>query len=218
MIKLNHIKKSFALPQRSIEVLKDISFSLDKGKSLSIIGPSGSGKTTLLSLLSGLEHGDSGEIEIAGVKINNLSENELSHFRAQNIGIIFQNYHLVSYLTAKENVELARDIKDNQEDPLKWLDLVGLKDRANHYPHQLSGGECQRVAIARALIMKPEIIIADEPSGNLDRETGNRVMDMLFALLRQLHSTLVLVTHDEELAARTDFRKKLHNGTLIDVD
>jgi putative ABC transport system ATP-binding protein len=209
--------KHFMQGKSTIHALKDVSFSLLQGETLAIVGPSGSGKTTLLSLLAGLDAPSSGKIEVNNTLINNMTEKELASFRAQNIGIVFQQFHLMSHLTAEENVCLPLEIlgvDDVEKKARELLELVGLSERMNHLPHQLSGGECQRVAIARASVIKPKILLADEPSGNLDTETGTKVIDLLFSLAEEAGMTLILVTHDMQLANRC--KRKIHlTGGLL---
>jgi putative ABC transport system ATP-binding protein len=188
-------------------------------KVANIVGQSGSGKSTLLSILAGLERADTGDISVDKINLTPLTEQELTLFRAQNIAIVFQQYHLISHLTALENVMLALEIlkmanaKERAEEVLKEL---GLGHRLNHFPSQLSGGECQRVAIARALVVKPKILLADEPSGNLDTHTGDKVMDVFFDVVRKQKITTILVTHSEALAQRCGRRLRLEEGILKD--
>lgn len=178
---LRDVRKSFHQGEVEIQVLKGLDVAIEAGQVVSVVGQSGSGKSTLLSLLAGLEMADSGEILVDDVNIENLTEQQITMFRAQNIAIVFQQYHLISHLTTLENVMLALEIlrmenaKERAEEVLKEL---GLGHRLTHFPSQLSGGECQRVAIARALVVKPKILLADEPSGNLDAHTGEKVMDV----------------------------------------
>jgi putative ABC transport system ATP-binding protein len=181
------------------------------------VGKSGSGKSTLLSLMAGLDQVDSGEIWIQEKCINKLSEKDLTLFRAQNIGIVFQQFHLVSTLSALENVLLPLNILKNPhalEIATKLIDQVGLSHRSHHLPSELSGGESQRVAIARALSTSPAILFADEPSGNLDEETGVKVMDLLFEMVKQTKTTLILVTHDRDLAKKCSRMILLEHGSL----
>ena len=217
MMKVVELKKSFGDSSRKIEVLKNISFEIQKGETLALTGKSGCGKSTLLSLLSGLDTPDSGEIIIEGKKLSALSQRELHTFRSHSMGIVFQQFHLVSTLTALENILLPLEIlghKDAHKIALGLLEEIGLNGRGHHLPHELSGGECQRVAIARALAIKPQIIFADEPSGNLDEETGNAVMNLLFNLVKEKGTTLVLVTHDRDLAERCHRKIRLEFGEM----
>lgn len=217
ILNITNVSKSYQQGKIKIEVLKNINLSIEAGTTLAIQGSSGSGKTTLLSLMSGLDQPDIGDIEINKTYINQISESELSLFRGKNIGIVFQQYHLMSHLTALENVCLPLEIlneKNPESKALDFLDLVGLKNRANHLPHELSGGECQRVAIARAFVAKPKIIFADEPSGNLDNKTGKQIMDLLFSLIKKHHMTMVLVTHDQNLADQCERKVILYEGQI----
>ncbi|MDE0152030.1 MAG: ABC transporter ATP-binding protein [Bdellovibrionales bacterium] len=215
MIQVQNIQKNFKQAFRTIEVLKNISFKVDSVKSLAIVGPSGSGKTTLLSLLAGLEKPDSGNIQIADHNITKMNEEELVTFRARHIGIVFQQYHLMPHLTALENVSLPLEIarkKDYLQKAKEQLAKVGMDHRFNHLPSQMSGGECQRVAIARASITHPSVLLADEPSGNLDALSGQKAMDTLFALAKE--TTLILVTHNMDLANRCDEKMQISNGCI----
>lgn len=217
ILEVNEIEKSFFQGKIKVEALKGISFSLDEGQSLSITGPSGSGKSTLLSLLSGLDFPTRGQIIIDGVQVEKLSEKELSVFRSKKIGIVFQQFHLMPHLTALENVSLPLEISLKDAALIKAKDIlvgVGLESRINHFPHELSGGEKQRVAIARALVTRPRVLLADEPSGNLDSETGEKVMSLLFKICRDSDISLILITHDSDLAGRCDRTLHLKDGLL----
>ncbi len=197
---------------KKVDVLKDFQMELDKGQTLAIMGPSGCGKSTLISILGGLDRPDQGRVEIAGQNIYELSTNDLTDFRAKNIGIVFQQFHLLPHLKAVDNVRLPLDLQgidQAKERALQALDSVGLADRANHFPHQMSRGECQRTAIARVLVMQPQLILADEPTGSLDRKTADEVMDLFFNKLKESHISLVLVTHDEEVARLCERRLDL---------
>lgn len=205
MITVSHLTKSFIQNQNTISILKDLVLNVPSGEKVGILGQSGSGKTTFLSLMAGLEKPDSGEIQIGGTNIVNLSEDQLTQFRAQNISIVFQQYHLISHLTALENVMLPLEVLGTKESIAKeqaekLLIEVGLEKRMDHFPSQLSGGESQRVAIARALITTPKVIFADEPSGNLDQETGAKVMNLFMDIVEKYKITTLLVTHNHELA------------------
>jgi len=217
MIKINNLNKSFISQERTIHILKDLNLQTKQGRSVSIVGKSGSGKSTLLSLMAGLDRPDAGHIVIDQVNLSQMSEQDLTHFRAKVMGIVFQRFHLVEYLTALENVQLALDIlgqHNHLSRAKEVLSMVGLADRMHHLPKQLSGGECQRVAIARALVVGPKVLLADEPSGNLDQETGKNVMQLLFDLCSKLNTTLILVTHDRDLAQRSDQIFELKQGQL----
>ncbi len=217
MLKIESLKKSYRQGSQTIEIFQNLDFELQEGQQVAVMGRSGSGKSTLLSLISGIIKPDSGDIVLNGVSYKTLQESELNDFRANNIGFIFQNFHLVSYLNALENVMLPAKvcgIADPKEKATKLLESVGLSHRLDHLPSQLSGGEKQRVAIARALIHNPKIILADEPSGNLDDETGKAVMDILFELIRKNGTTLVLVTHARDVANRCEKIYTLSAGQL----
>jgi putative ABC transport system ATP-binding protein len=216
---LKGLRKSFFQGETQIEVLKNLEVEIKNGEVVAILGKSGSGKSTLLSVLAGLMSADSGELILDGKILNFLSEEEWCDFRGKNIAIVFQQYHLVSHLTALENVILPLEIqkqshtKQRAEAILKEL---GLGHRCNHFPKQLSGGECQRVAIARALVMEPKLLLADEPSGNLDVETGESVMTLFFSTIRKHQMITLLVTHNEEIAKRCDRILRLQQGRLIE--
>ena len=217
MLEFKSLKKSYQQGGQKIEIFENLNFTLDKTKTVAIMGKSGSGKSTLLSLISGIIKPDSGDILLNEVSYANLKESELNDFRASNIGFVFQNFHLISYLNALENVMLPAKVcgvKNPKQKAEELLNNVGLSHRQNHLPSELSGGEKQRVAIARALIHNPKIILADEPSGNLDEETGNIVMAKLFELLEQNKTTLILVTHSKELAKRCEKMYELISGDL----
>lgn len=217
---LNQVRKGFHQGETEIQVLKGLNASIEPGQVVAIVGQSGSGKSTLLSLLAGLERADSGEILVDSVNLVPLSEQQITLFRAQNIAIVFQQYHLIAHLTALENVMLSLEIlkmdnpRERAEEALREL---GLGHRLNHFPSQLSGGECQRVAIARALVVKPKILLADEPSGNLDIHTGDKVMDVFFDIVRKHKITTILVTHSEALAKRCERVLRLEEGQLREI-
>jgi len=218
MLELKSIKKSYLQGSQKIDIFENLTFHLDAGERVAIMGKSGSGKSTLLSLISGIIKPDVGDISLNSISYKDLKESELNDFRATNIGFIFQNFHLVSYLNALENVMLPAKvchISNPKEKAIELLKSVGLSHRLDHLPSQLSGGEKQRVAIARALIHNPKIILADEPSGNLDDETGNAVMDILFELIKKNNTTLILVTHSKDVATRCEKTYELISGNLI---
>jgi len=201
-----------------IEVLINLNLEMEAGETLAILGQSGSGKSTLLTLLAGLDSPTSGSIILNDQDMHELDEEALSKFRAKNIGIIFQQFHLMSHLTALENVSLPLDLfKDSEasEKAHEALEHVGLGKRLEHFPHQLSGGECQRVAIARAMVVRPSILLADEPTGNLDSTTGAYVSDMIFDLVDKHKMTLLFVTHNEQLAMRCARQQRLQDGRFV---
>lgn len=206
ILKLNQVSKSFPIGQKEIQVLQNIDLQIEEGSTAAIVGPSGSGKTTLLGLCAGLDQCTSGQVILNGIELNTLTEDQLAQVRNENIGFVFQNFQLLPTLTALENVLVPmelRGLKKQESVALELLDRVGLSARAHHYPSQLSGGEQQRVSLARAFANKPKILFADEPTGNLDAETSEIVEELLFDLNRQSGTTLILVTHDLDLAART---------------
>jgi putative ABC transport system ATP-binding protein len=216
MLQMINISKSFQQGDQLIQVLHEFKLDLKTGETLALLGPSGSGKSTLLSLVAGLDRPDAGSIMIDHQHLNQMNEEQLTAFRAANIGIIFQQFHLFSHLTALENVMLPLEILNQPQAAEKAKDTlkkVGLIHRLEHFPHQMSGGENQRIAIARALVIKPRILLADEPSGSLDQKTGEQVMDILFDLVKKEKITLVLVTHNELLAKRC--QKHIHLSTSI---
>lgn len=217
-LKVVGLQKSFYQGDVEIEVLKGVNFSVQKAEVVAVVGQSGSGKSTLLSLLAGLDRPSKGSIEIGGTDLNTLNENGLTDFRARHIGIIFQQYHLMSHLTALENVQLPLEIMNHaniENRAREVLDMMGLSHRLKHFPHQLSGGECQRVAIARALVVGPSLLLADEPSGNLDSQTGTHVMDFLFRTVGSLKITTLLVTHSESLAKQCHRQIRLESGRAL---
>lgn len=205
MIKVSNISKSFYQGSNHIHLFKDFNLHVKEGETLALVGPSGSGKTTLLSLLAGLEYPDAGQIEINNKDITQMSESEITYFRARNMSIVFQHFYLMPHLTALENVMLPLEIlqyKDSVKRAKEILNEIQLGNRLHHLPSQLSGGEQQRVAIARASVTKPKVIFADEPTGNLDIQSSKTAMDMLFYLVERNKMTLILVTHNEKLAKR----------------
>ena len=217
---LKDVRKGFHQGEAEIQVLRGLDITIEPGQVVSIVGQSGSGKSTLLSLLAGLERADRGEILVDSINLTPLTEQEITLFRAQNIAIVFQQYHLIAHLTAVENVMLALEIlkmDKPRERAEKALNELGLGHRLNHFPSQLSGGECQRVAIARALVVEPKILLADEPSGNLDIHTGDKVMDIFFEIVRKHKITTILVTHSDALAKKCERILRLEEGRLKEV-
>jgi putative ABC transport system ATP-binding protein len=215
MIELAGVSKTVDSGGRPLTILHPLDYSIPSGQFVAIVGPSGSGKSTLLGLLAGLDAPSSGSVVIDGVDITTLSEDGLARLRGEKIGFVFQFFHLVPSLTAFENVLIPMEIagrKDAAARARQLLEEVGLTDRAHHYPSQLSGGEQQRVAIARALANDPPIVLADEPTGNLDSATGRHIMELLLSVHRARGTTLVLVTHDAELASLADTRLVLRDG------
>jgi len=218
ILSVHDLSKTYKSGSKTLTVLKDISLEIEEGTSCAIVGPSGSGKTTLLGLCAGLDLPTTGSVVLNGVQLNNLNEDERAKVRNETIGFVFQNFQLISTLTAMENVMVPLElrgenhVKTQAED---LLDQVGLGDRSKHYPVQLSGGEQQRVALARAFINRPKILFADEPTGNLDAETSERVIELLFELNRAAGTTLVMVTHNNELARQSQRIIKLKGGSII---
>ena len=217
ILQTKNLSMTYKQGENSLNVLNDIELNFEQGKTVSITGTSGSGKTTLLSLLAGLESPTSGDILFEDKSLAGMSLDEITNYRAKDIGIIFQQFHLLPHLTALENAALPLEINGDPKayDKAKeFLTHVKLDHRMNHFPNQLSGGECQRVAIARAFVHSPKIIFADEPTGNLDQGTSNQIMELLFNLINQYKMTFILVTHDLELAARCGNRVHLSAGKV----
>lgn len=219
ILSVKGLSKTFQTGSRNITVLQDIFFEIEKYTSLSIVGPSGSGKTTLLGLCAGLDQPTSGSISLLDIEIGDLDEDERAYIRNQYVGFVFQNFQLLPTLTALENVMIPLELRGSKNITAKaeeLLDRVGLAERMHHYPAQLSGGEQQRVAIARAFIAEPQILFADEPTGNLDEETAQKITDLLFSINKELGTTLVLVTHNLQLAAHTGRILMLKGGKIME--
>ncbi len=218
LLSAQRLSKTYKSGERTITVLNDLSFSLDEGATCAIVGPSGSGKTTLLGLCAGLDRPSSGLVVLDGINLDLLNEDKLAEVRNKYTGFVFQTFQLIPTLTALENVMVPAELRGNTQAKVQALQLlqrVGLEDRLHHYPVQLSGGEQQRVALARAFINQPKILFADEPTGNLDAETSEEVMDLLFELNQIAGTTLMLVTHDLELAQRTHRVIRLKGGAMV---
>ncbi len=219
VLSLENVNLTLGDGDTRVKVLDRVGFSVERGQSLGIVGPSGSGKTSLLMVLSGLERADEGKIEINGTQLGGMSEDALATFRGRNIGIVFQSFHLIPNMTALENVAVPLELaghKDAFGRAQQELEKVGLGARLKHFPGQLSGGEQQRTAIARALAPEPAILVADEPTGNLDLTTGEHVADLLFAACRERGMTMLLVTHDPALASRCDRQIRMRSGQVMD--
>lgn len=217
ILKISDVKKTYTSGSKKLTVLDDISFDVEQGSIFSIVGPSGSGKTTLLGLCAGLDYPTAGTIELCGTSLHNLNEDERAALRNKEVGFIFQNFQLLPTLTALENVIVPLElqgVKNAAVNGSTLLEKVGLQDRLHHYPSQLSGGEQQRVALARAFSNKPSILFADEPTGNLDEETGEKVIQLLFELNKEAGTTLVIITHDLDLARRTQQILRLKGGKV----
>lgn len=220
MIRVTALTKSIATSTHRVDILKGINLEIPRGQFAAIMGPSGSGKSTLLGLLAGLDSPTSGSIQLAGEEITGLNEDQMATLRGRKVGFVFQAYNLVPTLTAEENILLPYElaggpIDEGRKRARSLLDTVGLTARADHYPVQLSGGEQQRIALARAFIGRPAILFADEPTGNLDSENGRRILDLLISMNRTEGATLVLVTHDRELATYSDRVITLKDGSVL---
>ncbi len=214
-----HLSKIVTSSEAELTILDNVSLSIERGSSVAILGASGSGKSTLLSLLAGLDLPSSGEVELAGKALNQLDEDQRAALRGEHVGFVFQSFQLLDSLTALENVMLPLELagrRDARKRATELLERVGLAARTSHYPQQLSGGEQQRVAIARAFASEPAILFADEPTGNLDAATGERITDLLFELNHQQDTTLVLVTHDARLAERCSNTLQMQAGKLLE--
>jgi putative ABC transport system ATP-binding protein len=221
VVEIAHLYKSYRRGSQVLSVLQDISLNIQAGEFLALMGPSGSGKTTLLNLIAGLDRPDSGRLTVHGIELMGLTEAQLADWRASHVGFVFQFYHLIPVLTAFENVELPLLLtklsrRERREHVNLVLELVGLSDRLGHYPGQLSGGQQQRVAIARALVTDPTLIAADEPTGDLDRESAQEVLGLLTQLNQKFHKTIIIVTHDPEAASHASHIRKLIKGQLLD--
>ena len=218
MVEVRGLRKSIRNGNRTVEILRGIDLRIPKGQFVAIMGASGSGKSTLLGLLAGLDTPTAGEVIVDGTEISRLPEDELAQVRGKKIGFVFQSYQLIPTLTALENVLLPYELNangDGKARSLALLESVGLADRVHHYPVQLSGGEQQRVALARAFVVEPAIVLADEPTGNLDSTNGQHVLDLLLDRNRKAGTTLVLVTHDNQIAQRADRKIFLRDGVVI---
>ena len=218
ILRVEQLGKSYQNGGRQLVVLDNISFSINAGDTFAIVGPSGSGKTTLLGLCAGLDAASTGSVELNGIRLERLTEDERAQVRNQHVCFIFQNFQLIPTLTALENVMVPLELRGERnadKHALELLERVGLQNRHHHYPAQLSGGEQQRVALARAFSNQPKILFADEPTGNLDAETSEKVVNLLFDLNREMGTTLVLVTHDLELAGKTQRLIRIKGGQVI---
>ena len=218
ILKITGLEKTYSSGNKQLTVLQNITFDVEKGQTFSIVGPSGSGKTTLLGLCAGLDAPNAGSVELCGQDLNALNEDQRAQLRNKEVGFIFQNFQLLPTLTALENVSVPLELqgaKDAVQKSKVLLEKVGLKDRYHHYPSQLSGGEQQRVALARAFANSPSILFADEPTGNLDEETGEKVIQLLFELNKEPGTTLVIISHDLELANRTQQILRLKGGQIL---
>jgi putative ABC transport system ATP-binding protein len=219
IVEIRNLSKSYRRGSQTLPVLIDLSLDIDKGEFLALMGPSGSGKTTLLNLIAGIDKADSGSIKVSGVEITSLSETELALWRASNVGFIFQFYNLIPVLTAYENIELPLLLsgltkKERRSHVETALRVVNLTDRMDHRPGQLSGGQQQRVAIARAVVTDPTILVADEPTGDLDRKSAEEILDLMERLVHEMDKTIIMVTHDPRAAIKAHKVKHLDKGIL----
>jgi putative ABC transport system ATP-binding protein len=218
ILNISNLSKTYQSAGRTLTVLDNINFAIAEGSTNAIVGPSGSGKTTLLGLCAGLDRSSTGSVELNGINLGNLTEDQRAQVRNQHVGFIFQNFQLLPTLTALENVMVPLELRNEKNIKLRALDLldkVGLADRGHHYPSQLSGGEQQRVSLARAFSNAPKILFADEPTGNLDAETSEKVIKLIFDLNKEAGTTLVVVTHDLDLAAKTQRIIRIKGGKLV---
>jgi putative ABC transport system ATP-binding protein len=218
MIQLENIHLKLEGPAGAVNILRGIDLSVAEGETVSIIGPSGSGKTTMLMVIAGLEKASSGDVRVNNIDLNSLDEDGLAVFRRDTMGIVFQNFHLVPTMSALENVAIPFEFAgraDAFEQAREGLEAVGLGHRVDHYPGQLSGGEQQRVALARAFAAKPKLLLADEPTGNLDQETSDAIIDLLFSLTEKYKTTLLLITHDAIIGKRCDREVRIADGQVL---
>jgi putative ABC transport system ATP-binding protein len=218
ILSVDQLTKTYKSGDRLLSVVKEVSFSVAEGSTCSIVGPSGSGKTTLLGLCAGLDRPSSGSVILNGIELNSVSEDGLAEVRNQYVGFVFQTFQLIPTLTALENVMVPLELREEalvEDHAVDLLQQVGLEDRLHHYPAQLSGGEQQRVALARAFINRPKVLFADEPTGNLDADTSERIVHLLFELNEAYGTTLIVVTHDHELANRTQRILRLRGGSVV---
>ena len=218
ILNLQNVSKTYQSAGQTLTVLDNIHFSVEAGSSMAVVGPSGSGKTTLLGLAAGLDRSSTGSVELHNIKLDKLNEDQRARIRNQYVGFIFQNFQLLPTLTALENVMVPLELRGEKNVKARATDLllkVGLADRGHHYPAQLSGGEQQRISLARAFSNKPQILFADEPTGNLDAETSERIIELIFNLNKEAGTTLILVTHDLDLANKTNRIIKLKGGRIV---
>ena len=218
LLSTEHLSKSYTSGGNQLTVLDNINLQVEEGSTIAIVGPSGSGKTTLLGLCAGLDSASSGSVILNGIRLETLTEDQRAEVRNQYIGFIFQNFQLLPTLTALENVMVPMELRKQSNvraRAMELLDKVGLKDRSHHYPVQLSGGEQQRVSLARAFANTPRILFADEPTGNLDAETSERIENLIFSLNKEAGTTLIVVTHNQDLAARTSRIVRIRGGKLV---
>lgn len=219
LVRLEGVTLDLASQAGSVNILRGIDLAIEAGEMVGVVGPSGSGKSTMMSIMAGLERATSGRVLVAGQELGALGEDELARFRRDHLGIVFQSFHLIPTMTALENVAIPLELAGRDDAFARAaaeLETVGLGHRLSHYPAQLSGGEQQRVALARAVVAQPKLLLADEPTGNLDGATGRQIVDLLFALHRRHGATLVLITHDAELAGRCERVVRIEDGRIAD--
>ncbi|MBL8987922.1 MAG: ABC transporter ATP-binding protein [Gemmatimonadetes bacterium] len=218
MLQCEGLTQTYVSGGRRLTVLNNITFALERGGFLAIVGPSGSGKTTLLGLLAGLDRPSAGRVVLDGADLGAMTEDQRAELRAAKVGFVFQSFHLIPTLTARENVQVPLELRGEaaEERAQDLLTRVGLGDRSHHYPTQLSGGEQQRVALARAFVSRPQLLFADEPTGNLDARTGSGIVELMIGLNRDFGTTLVMVTHDRDLAARARRMLRLADGQVVE--
>ena len=216
-LRLERVSRTYKMGQVEVKALKEASLDIVPGEFLVILGPSGSGKTTLLNLIGGIDSATSGRIVVDGLEITGLDEKGLTRYRRDHIGFVFQFFNLIPSLTAKENVEFAAELVKSPRDVLDMLDVVGLRDRADHYPSELSGGEQQRVAIARALVKDPPILLCDEPTGDLDFETAKHILSAIRKINKQSHKTVLVVTHNRAIGEIADRVIRMRSGEIIEI-
>lgn len=216
-VALEDVSKIYEMGQVQVQALQDIDLSIDEGRFVVFLGPSGSGKTTLMNLIGGLDSPTSGHLRVHGRDLTTLNDHELTKYRREDVGFIFQFFNLIPTLTALENVQLIADLVDSSEDSADLLDSVGLGDLLDRFPSQLSGGQQQRVAIARALVKRPSLLLGDEPTGNLDQETSKDVLEVIYRLAEQVGTTVILVTHDQTITADADVIVRLQSGRVDSV-
>lgn len=216
-LRLAGVSRSYKMGQVEVKALRNVSLDIVPGEFLVILGPSGSGKTTMLNLIGGIDSPTSGKIVVDSIDITDLDEKGLTRYRRDHIGFVFQFFNLIPSLTARENVEFAAELVEHPRDVLDTLDVVGLKDRADHYPSELSGGEQQRVAIARAMVKDPPILLCDEPTGDLDFETGKHILSAMRQINRERHKTVLLVTHNTSIGGMADRVVRMRSGEIVEI-
>jgi len=217
-VQLDKVSKTYDMGQVQVRALRDVELTIPEGEFAVFLGPSGSGKTTLMNIIGGLDSPTSGRVIVTGHDLTDLTEDQLTEYRRADVGFVFQFYNLVPTLTARENVHLIADLVNSSQDPVELLQSVGLGAHLEHFPSQLSGGEQQRVAIARALVKRPKLLLADEPTGNLDQETSSQVLGVIHDMARRENTTVILVTHDESIARDAGMIVRLLSGSVASVE